>query len=170
MDFKKDIKIDPLDLVAEWEHQPEMFHDYKVEHAKAVRERDILISQIDRKAREIEILRAETDLKIRENPSNYGIEKITENTIHATVLSQETVKKAYEQYFDMKEKLAGLDYEVNALDSAYWAFVQRKTALEKITALYLSEYYATKMGIGKESEAFEEQYEGLKRTLKRKGE
>ena len=164
MDFKKDIKIDPLDLITEWQNQPEKFHDYKLEHAKAVKEKDILTAKISRKEREIEILRAETELDVRSMPSAYGVEKVTDASCRSIVLTQQPVKDAYDHLFKLKEEMAQLDYEVNALDSAYWSFVQRKTALEKITSLYLSDYYATKMGF-----ANEEQFEGLKKTM-RKGE
>ena len=163
LDYHKDVKIDPLNLVEEWGKQADLYYDYGIEWAEAVKLRDILEAQIARKDRTIRILRSKIDLEIRADPAKYGLkEKPSEASIRAVVLSQCDIEDSYDELFDKQEELAELQYDVNALEKASWGFVHRKDALDKITTLFLNNYYATQYGV---SDDFQEQVDGLKKTM-----
>ena len=165
LNFHKDVKIDPLNLIEEWENQATLYHDYDEKQSDAIKERDLLVSYIARKEREIKLLRCDLSLKVRKDPDNYGLkDKPSENSIREVVLTQKEVKKAYNELFDMQEQLAELNYSVNVLSSGAWGMVHRKDALHRITDLYLKNYYATEIG----TKNFDDQVEGLKKTIKKK--
>ena len=98
------------------------------------------IAHIHRKEceRNYEEVKADIELKVRSDPSHYGLEEKTpkEAAFKATVLSQKIVKDAYENY------LEAYSYD-KVLSIAEKTFDGRKTMLRLEGDLWLGEYYST---------------------------
>jgi hypothetical protein len=91
--------------------------------------------KLDDAKQALEVVKAEVDKKIRKNPEKFGIEKITENVIAATILINEEYQEAYAEYLTAK-------YESDMASGAVQAFEQRKSALENLVKLHGQQYFA----------------------------
>jgi len=129
MDYMKDLEIDFSDLENCWKKQPTLYMEYAEEHADASRDKD--------KAKErLEVVKAKLDNHIRENPIEYGCDKkLTEAAIKSLVANNEEVIEA-------TSKLTDANYDMNILAAAKTAFEHRKKALEGLTQLFASGYFA----------------------------
>ena len=126
--FEQDVSIDPNSLDVEWQKQASLVHKYGILLSDAISERD--------KAKEnLEIVRAEIDLDIRKNFKEYGLEKTTEGAISATILNEK-------DFIEAQETVHDANHNVNVLQSAKNALEHKKKALEYMTQLYLSGYWA----------------------------
>lgn len=128
--YKDDIKIDRNNLEEEWVNQPKKFIEWAEKEIDAQWERD-------RAKEKLDLVRAELDSAIRKNPKLYGItaEKITEAAISNAIIQEKKFKEASETYL---EKVR----EAKIMGVAREGFDQRKKALEKLTDLFLSQYWA----------------------------
>lgn len=135
INYEKDLAIDPGELDEEWLNQPVLMERYGRLSADAQRERDQLKEKMD-------VVRAETDNAIRENPTKYkcptdkaGAPKPTEAWIAAAILTTEEYRKA-------SDTLIEANYKLNLLNSAVRAMEHRKKALEKLVELFGLQYFA----------------------------
>lgn len=127
-DYEKDLAIDPHQLDEEWLQQPSLYMRYAQESAMAQKIKD--------KAKErLELIRAQTDKKIRTDPEQYGLKKVTETTVANAILENEEYQQAKNDYDE-------LNYDFNIMQSAVRAFDQRKKALEGIVTLYVGNYFS----------------------------
>ena len=135
-EIEMDLKIDLNALHEEWLKQPGLFMKYSNLAAEAARTRDQLKERID-------VVRAECDNIIRENPANFncpvdkgGAFKPTEAWISATIQRQPTFQQASEEYHSA-------NYVANLLKGAITAFDHRKKALEMEVVLWQAGYWST---------------------------
>ena len=92
--FKADISINKYDLVEELTNQPQLFYEWAKASAEASHEVTVLKDRID-------ILKSEIELRIRRNPTLFGLlEKPTEAQIKAAVNTHKKVKRINKKYFD----------------------------------------------------------------------
>lgn len=127
-EFKSDIAIDVDALDYEWTRQASLAQKYGELVANAILDRD-------RKKDQLAIKRAEIDLDIRENWTDWGFpSKPTENGISNAILSNEDIQK-------LQDELHELNYEVNSLTSIRGAFDHKRSALENLSKLYLAGYW-----------------------------
>lgn len=131
LNFQEDLAIDPLNLDEEWLLHPVKYLKYCDAQTDAQRDRD--------KSKErLEVARAEVDMDVRKNPSDYGHEgdkKPTEAQITSMVYLSEKYQKALNEFND-------LNYEYNMISNAVKAFEHRKKALENYVTLYVTQYVA----------------------------
>lgn len=128
MNYEQDINIDEESLDIEWLEQPKLMLQYSKHCADCERKRD--------EAKEaLELIQAELDNKIRQEPEKYNIEKVTEGTVKACILQRKAYKDANKAYLDAK-------YEFNIAKGAVEAFEQRKVALENLVRLHGQSYFA----------------------------
>ena len=129
MSYKEDLKIDKHRLDFEWERQAQLYMKWAEAYAQAVLDRD--------RAKELlDVVRAELDSKIRKSPADFGFDKKpTESAITNTVVQQEEYRKAY-------DKLIQAQSNMNILAGAKEAMSHKKKALEGITQLMVSGFYA----------------------------
>lgn len=123
-----DFQIDRFRLDDEWVKQPDLFRRYAEALAEAKSEFEGLKNDLD-------VTRAEVELKIREDPSAYGLEKVTEGVIKSVVEVQETVKEAESEVVQARHKVGMLEAAVGALD-------HRKRALSDLVSLHLADYFS----------------------------
>lgn len=123
-----DFQIDRFRLDDEWVKQPDLYRRYAEALADAKAEYDGLKNDLD-------VVRSEVELKIRENPSDYGLDKVTEGVIKAAVEVQELVKDAENDVVQARHKVGILEAAVGALD-------HRKRALSDLVSLHLADYFS----------------------------
>lgn len=128
MNYEEEIKIDPDSLDVEWLEQPVLFMKYSRHLAQMRRD-------VDEAKQNIDIVKAESDRKIREDPEAYGITKVTEGSIASAVLTEDAYQEAQKNYLDVK-------YEMDMAQGAVNAFSQRKDALENLVKLHGQQYFA----------------------------
>lgn len=128
MNYEEDIRIDPNALDVEWLEQPELMRKYAKHAALMEKEKDEAKERLD-------IVKARIELDIRDNPTTYNIQKVTEGTIQSVLLLQEGYQEANREFNDAK-------YEYNVAVAAVRAFDQRKTALENLVRLLSASYFA----------------------------
>lgn len=121
-------KIDKHMLDEELVRQPKLYGEYamKLADAREVYERA--------KAR-FDVVEAEVDKDVRNNPEDYDIQKVTEEVVKKTVTLSKRVRKAKEEVIKTKHDVDVLYAIVSALD-------HRKSSLEQLCYLHSRDYYA----------------------------
>ncbi len=128
MNYEQDIKIDESSLDIELLEQASLFMKYSKNLAGEQLTRDKLSVELDLK-------KAELDKAIRTNPEKYGIEKITENAVSNTIITQK-------DYQDVQSRFMQAKYEADIALSAVRAFDMRKSMLENLVKLNGQQYFA----------------------------
>lgn len=139
---ERDFQIDRFRLDDEWVRQPDLFRRYSETLAMAKAEHDGLKNDLD-------VIRAETELKIRQDPDSYGLDKVTEGVIKATVEVQPEVKQAEKDVVTARYKVGVLEAAVGALD-------HRKRALSDLVSLHLADYFSKPVAREEDRDAREE--------------
>ena len=122
------LDIDPLRLYDELIGQPSQRGQFGELHADAQKDLD------DAKAN-LSVAQAEADRDIRECPSDYGIDKLSEARISAAVTLHPAVKIAVKRVNDAKHR-------VNVLDAAIQGLEHRRAALKSLVELFGQDYFA----------------------------
>lgn len=123
------LDIDPLRLDEEWLGQPKQRQTFGELHADAQLELDTAKANLS-------VAEAEADRDIRECPSDYGIDKLSEARVSATVTLHPAVKVAV-------KKLNEARHKVNVLQAAVDGLEHRKRALTQLVELHGQDYFAT---------------------------
>lgn len=126
--WKQDVEINPDALDVEWVKQASLFGEYCVEQAKARRQVDMLKEGVEVKA-------AGLGLKIRANPAQFGLDKVTEASVQAVIL----LDKEYTNHLGL---LHDAQYEYEVITAAVRALDQKKSALENLVRLQGQNYFA----------------------------
>ncbi len=127
-EFELDKRIDPEQLDVECVNQPTLFFKYaeRAIEARGVAERLELA---------LEVVRAETELRIRKRPEKYGLEKPTEAAVKAVLVTHPKVVEANEAWFNARTNAA-------LLDKATVAMEIKKRMLESLITLHGQQYFA----------------------------
>lgn len=129
MSYKDDIGVDLYNLTEELIRQPQLYVSYA---KKAVR----AAIEAKRAKREYELVRADYENRIRNNPSKYDLpQKPREGSVKITAEKMPKVKRMYKRY--MKALNRSL-----ILDKIEWGFQQRKGMLEAIANKQSNMYHA----------------------------
>ncbi len=126
--FEDSLRIDQYSLDTAWLAQPMLYYQWSKDYAEAVAIRD-------KTKQFVELARAELDLEVRKNPDKYGLDKATEAGIGNVIL---TLPK----YQDALKAHQEAVYDVNVLSGAIEAINHKKSALDNLTRLFLSGYWA----------------------------
>jgi len=127
-DYIYDMKIEPDELDLEWLDQPKLMVKYSAKLAEAKERRDLMKEEVD-------LIKAELDRDIREDPEKFELQKITETAVMNCILTQD-------DYKDAQEQLRRANYDVNVLQGVVSAVEQRKAALENMVRLLGQNYFA----------------------------
>jgi hypothetical protein len=128
MNYEKDLFIDDSALDIEWLDQSMLFMKYARCLAETRR-------TADEAKQFIEIIKAELDKAVRENPEKFKLEKVTDKAIDAIIATDKKYKDAYQVYLEAK-------YEADMASSAVSAFNMRKEALENLVKLNGQQYFS----------------------------
>lgn len=127
-DYEKEIGIDPDALDVEWLNQPSLFLKYSEACAEARK-------KLDQAKERLDVVKADLDHRVREDPSVFGVQKVTEAAVSSAVTVHREYRESYKKYIDAK-------YEFDILSRAVQAFEQRKSALENLVRLHGQGYFA----------------------------
>ncbi len=124
MDYQKDLAIDPHNLAEEWLNQPILFMRYSEELAH-VRKR------LSFQEEKVKIVRSRL-IKEAADKAEGG----------KSADLREAYYRTHKDHIEAKDKQAELEFEANLLESAVFAFNQRKVALENLVKLFIAQYFA----------------------------
>lgn len=147
------LAIDKDRLDEEWVGQPARFLKY------AKRLADARASLETSEAR-LDVVKADLDRRVRTEPELFGISKISEDRIKATIILQDAYQKAVKETIELKHRVDVYKAVVDGLS-------HRKTALENLVVLYCQEYWAEPRA--PKGEAREVMEKAGKRSIRRKG-
>jgi hypothetical protein len=128
MGFREDVTIDKDALDEEWLKLALKECDWGEAEARAEEEFDILQNKLTLK-------KAELDGLIRACPSLYGIEKISENAVGSAILKDVA-------YQELVSENIQANKNTRMMKVARKAMSRHEKALDRITDLYLSNYWA----------------------------
>jgi len=128
-EWKRELSFDKFNLDEEFERQPQTYMGWAMLYAHARVERSRRESELDR-------VKAETDVKIRKDPTVYGLEASPkEAAIKAVVLTSKEVKGAESDFHKAYELQYVFEYVTKA-------FEQRKELLRAEGELWREGYYS----------------------------
>jgi hypothetical protein len=127
-EFESLIDIDKTRLDDESEDQPEKVWAYGKLYAKAVK----LLSEA--KA-ELKVVEADVDAAVREDPSDFGLEKLNETAIKRAILRSKEFQIA-------QEKQNEAEYRVNMLEAANRTLDHRRTSLTMLNSQDERNYFS----------------------------
>lgn len=130
-------KVNRFELEIGLEDQPDLFGYWADLHSASSTEKNDL-------KRELDDLRSEIELKVREAPGKYVADsiKITESVISSTVQIQKEYKELNKKYIDALN-------ETNRLAGIKETFDHRRSSLKSLVELWTNEYYGQKVGEAK---------------------
>lgn len=128
MNLEKDCTINPEELDLEWLRQPQLYARYAQESAHAKDRLSLAKENLD-------VIKAKLDKAIRMTPSEYGVEKVTEGAITATLLQLPEYEGANKTYLQAKLDADLIQAAVSAMD-------HRRAALENLVRLHAAQYFA----------------------------
>jgi len=128
LNYEKDVSIDDSSLDVEWLAQARLTFKYCQLEADARKAMDDTKSQLD-------IVEAELDKEIRNNPEAFDLPKITESAIKSAILVNEN-------YINAKDEYAQAQYELNMAQAAVRSIYAKKDALENLVRLHGQQYFA----------------------------
>jgi hypothetical protein len=120
--------LDPLRLDEHWVEQARLFFRYSVQTAEARQE-------VNRLKAELDVVAAELDQAIREDPDEFNIAKPTEAAIKAAIPLQDDYRAAQKALFTAM-------HDQDIYQAACGALEHRKRALEKLVDLAKLEWFA----------------------------
>jgi hypothetical protein len=128
MSYEQDMYIDENVLDVELLEQPSLMAKYSRMLAEAQRDRDLAKENLD-------LVKAEIDLDIRDHPQNYKLTKVTEAAITNCILMEEDFQTAQKEWNEA-------NFQVNVLQGIIKAIDHRRSALENLVKLYGQNYFA----------------------------
>ena len=93
MNYEQDLAIDPDSLDTEWLEQPRLMLRY-AKHASKMK------MEVERAKERLDIIRAGLDEKIRIDPADFGIVKLTESVISSTIITQVEFREGNEEFLE----------------------------------------------------------------------
>lgn len=122
------LSIDENNLPGEWQAQPVLMLEYGLLLADAEQE-------VDETKAKLAVVAAGLETDIRDNPDDYGLAKVTEAAVQATLPQQKQHQIATKNYNDAKHRARVYRAMVEAI-------AHRKSALQGMTDLYMRQWFA----------------------------
>jgi len=147
MSYKDELTIDKHNLDVEWINQSKVFAKWGEELVYAQERTDKAKANLD-------LIKAQTDSKIRAN--NIG-GKITESQILNMIIQDSEYQKAIVEHIEAKKQEGIIEIAKKAFE------FQRNKALDRLTDLFLSNYWAEPRGKAEQmiSQNLERQHEKM---------
>lgn len=122
-------EIDEHNLDKEWVRQPSLYFTWAKKLADARLEQDEAKANLD-------VIKAEASRAIRDDPGDYGFDKVTEAIVAVAINEHPDVMAGVKALHESRHKQEVYQAAVNALD-------HRKRALEKLVDLHGQNYFST---------------------------
>lgn len=121
-------EIDEFNLDKEWVKQPALYFTWARKLADARLE-------VDEAKAALDVIKAEASRAIRDDPGEYGFDKVTEAIVAVAINEHHDVIKGAKTLHDARHRQELYQAAVNALD-------HRKRALEKLVDLHGQNYFS----------------------------
>lgn len=131
-DYNEFLDIDLLNLEVECQHQPKRFKKWSDILADAKRDH----SQADA---DLDLVKAELDLEIRDDPNRYGLGKVTASAMAAAIKTRLPTMKRYKRAL---RRLINAKHRVDVLEGTVKALDDRKKQLGHLVQLHGQQYFA----------------------------
>lgn len=143
LNIERDRHPDPDALDVDWLEQPNLFYKYSDALNDAIEERNTQKLEVEWQKEKLETTKAQIELDIRNKPEDYGLEKVTEGSIKAALLTDETYLTALATYYDARKELNDLQNQVNRLTTQTNTMMEKKVALQELSKLLAQQYFCT---------------------------
>lgn len=143
LDINMDRQIDPDALDVEWLEHASKFSVYSTNLDEKAKVRNELKTEAEYQKEVLDKVRAELDLEIRANPFKFGLEKVTENSIASTIVSNERYQEANEELYRIKKELNEAQHELNEAHTMVNTMIAKRTAMQELGSLLRLDYFAT---------------------------
>jgi len=128
LNYSEDVKVDKFGLDVEWENLPKLYTKWS---EKLVDQENLK----DRLKSRLELKYAELDIDIRTNPNNYGLgDSFPERVIKSTIFKNK-------DYNEIQEELLQTQRNIRVLKVAVKGIKDKGRAVDRLTKLYLKNYY-----------------------------
>lgn len=124
--------IDKYRLDLEWLNQPTQYYAAGERQARAQ-------MQVNQCSTELDVLCAKLGAQVRDNPEDYGINRLSNEVVKETIWADPRVAAVC-------DKINQAKYELDIAKAAVNALEHRKRALTMLVELYTKEYYADRNG------------------------
>lgn len=141
LDIETDKYIDPDALDVEWLNQTNLYYKYSEALNKAIDERNEQKVTVDEKKDNLEVLKSELDLEIRNNPKDFDLEKITDTSVKAALLADDRYQKSLDDYYETRKRLNESQAKVNKLYTDVNTISEKKISLQEIGRLLAQQYF-----------------------------
>lgn len=143
LDIEQDRQTDPDTLDVEWLEQANRFYKYSAALDEASAVKNDLKKQVDQKEKEIDILKARLELEIRDDPDAFELEKITDSSVKAAILSSKQYESVLEELFELRTEFNEAQNKVNSLYTDVNTMQEKKEALKNLVVLLNQQYFST---------------------------
>lgn len=127
-EYLEDVRISTSDLDLDCKEQPELMLKYTKIAAEKEKIRD-------EKKEAMEHEYVSLDKEIRENPEEYGLEKITDKSVDNAIKRQDEYRDTMQEYIDAS-------HEAKVAKGTVEAMQNRKNMLQELVQLYGQQYFA----------------------------
>jgi hypothetical protein len=142
-EIEEERQIDPDSLDVEWLNQPNLFYKYSDALDTATQIRNELKTQLENLKEHLEFVRSALELKIRQNPEAFELEKVTESSIKAAVTIHPDYQKALTELQDAREEFNEAQNTVNRCYTRVNTISEKRTSLERLVVLLNQQYFST---------------------------
>lgn len=133
MEIKLNLEVSAANLDTLWQEHPEETKVWASACADALKEQQEAENAL-------KLILAQTEIKVRQNPVDYGFAKLTEDLVKAVVTTQPAVIEATQKVADSKHSVNVTRAIVDALDV-------KRSSLKYLSELTISGYIGTIPGI-----------------------
>lgn len=122
------VRIDPLNLDKEILRLPTLYTKYAFQAAD-------LRHRVDQLKAEMDLVEADLDRKVRADPEEYGINRISEGSIHRAVIRRK-------EYCDIQRLVQNAQHDQEIAQAMVWAMEHKKRSLTLLVELHGLGYMA----------------------------
>lgn len=130
MNYSSDLKIDKHALDVEWMNQSKLFADWGEQLVYAE-------ERVDKAKAKLDLVKAQVDSRIR---SENAYNKVTENFISNSIIQDQDYQGAVAEHIEARKQHGIIEVARKAFE------FQRNKALDRLTDLFLSNYWAEPRG------------------------
>lgn len=142
LDFENDRSIDPDNLHEESVDQPDLMHEYGLNYEEFSYARDNAKLKMDIAKEELDQIKSQVSLEIREDPEDFGLKKATDESVkNATLVDDRVITKTTE-YFSAVEEFNKAKHEAGVAYNALRAIEAKKASIENLIRLLGMQYFA----------------------------
>jgi hypothetical protein len=140
--FDEEVKADQYSLERCSQEQANLRVKYLSKYPDLVQSREIIKKEIQQKEKELKALEGNISLNVRENPSTFGISKVTEATVDAIIMTHPERKVVLSDIHDMHLSVIQFQKQIDELEVIKACLDDRKDSISILSKLYINAYYA----------------------------